>query len=123
MAKYWMPKKGSPRTAHGLYHGEPELDIERLQKIRARVHIPLVLHGGTGLSAEQFRAAIAAGISKINVATNLFVTTGKRLVEAAKAADVSYFALSKVAITSFQERCGYYLDLFSATGKAERQTS
>ena len=105
-------------TAHGLYAGEPQLDLDLLHEIRGRVDIPLVLHGGSGLSDAQFRSAIAAGISKINVATDLFVTTTRRLVEAAGAEDVSYFALGDTSVTSFKQRCGYYFDLFGASGKA-----
>ena len=105
-------------TAHGLYAGDPELDFELLRQIRTRVDLPLVLHGGSGVTEEQFRTAIAHGISKINVATDLFVTTGRRLVEAAQKEGASYFGLGKAAIDSFQERCGYYLDLFGASGHA-----
>ena len=105
-------------TAHGLYAGDPQLDFDLLREIRARVDIPLVLHGGSGVTEEQFRTAIAGGISKINVATDLYVTTGRRLVEAAQAEGASYFALGKAAIDSFVERCGYYLDLFGASGHA-----
>ncbi len=103
-------------TAHGLYVGEPHLDLDLLREIRARVDIPLALHGGSGCSDEQFRAAIAAGITKINVATDLYVTTAHRLSEAARAKDMDYFAFGKVAVDSFIERCGHYLDVFGATG-------
>lgn len=104
-------------TAHGLYAREPELDLDLLREIRARVDIPLVLHGGSGLSEQQFRAAIAAGIAKINVATDLYVTTGRRLVEAARTEEATYHSLSKTAVDSLQERVGYYVDLFGASGK------
>jgi len=104
-------------TAHGLYAGEPHLDLDLLREIRARVDIPLSLHGGSGCSDEQFRDAIAAGIAKVNVATDLFVTTARRLTEAARAEDnMHYFAFGKIAVESFQERCGHYLDVFGATG-------
>jgi len=92
--------------------------FELLRQIRARVDLPLALHGGSGVTEDQFRTAIANGIGKINVATDLFVTTGRRLCEAARAEGASYFALSQAAIESFQERCGYYLDLFGASGRA-----
>lgn len=105
-------------TAHGLYDGEPQLDLDLLHEIRGRVDIPLVLHGGSGLSDVQFRSAIAAGISKINIATDLFVKTTGRLVEAAGAEGVNYFAFGETSVASFRERCGYYLDLFGASGKA-----
>lgn len=56
-------------TVHGVYKDEPRLDFARLKEIRKRVDIPLVLHGGTGLSREDFRKVIASGINKINFFT------------------------------------------------------
>lgn len=56
-------------TTHGLYRGEPFIDIERLKAIRAKVGIPLVLHGGTGTPDDSVRAAIQNGIAKINIDT------------------------------------------------------
>ncbi|MFZ5815844.1 MAG: class II fructose-bisphosphate aldolase [Bacillota bacterium] len=58
-------------TAHGWYKEEPKLDFPRLRRIRELVDAPLVMHGGSGVPAEQVREAIAAGIAKINVATEL----------------------------------------------------
>jgi ketose-bisphosphate aldolase len=104
-------------TAHGLYAGEPCLDLDLLRAIRACVDTPLVMHGGTGLSPEQFRSAIAGGITKINVATDLFVTAGLRMVEAAQKERASFFSLSRTAVETFKERSGYYLELFGVAGK------
>ncbi|WP_461370329.1 class II fructose-bisphosphate aldolase [Candidatus Darwinibacter acetoxidans] len=56
-------------TVHGPYKGKPNLELELLQKIRAEVDVPLVLHGGSGLSDEQFRSVVACGINKINYFT------------------------------------------------------
>jgi len=106
-------------TAHGLYEGDPRLDLELLGQIRQRVDVPLVLHGGSGLSEEQFRAAIAAGISKVNIFTDLAVAASARLIAAAGAEDASYFGMTRTIREAFQERCTHYLDLFGATGKAE----
>ena len=58
-------------SAHGLYHGEPKLDFERLDKIRQRVDIPLVLHGASGIPAAMVHRSIELGICKVNVATEL----------------------------------------------------
>ncbi|BBE75575.1 MULTISPECIES: tagatose bisphosphate family class II aldolase [Phytobacter] len=58
-------------TAHGLYAAEPKLDFDRLEEICQRVNIPLVLHGASGLSADDIRRAISLGICKVNVATEL----------------------------------------------------
>ncbi|NHB94187.1 tagatose bisphosphate family class II aldolase [Photorhabdus cinerea] len=58
-------------SAHGLYHGEPHLDFERLAAIRERVDIPLVLHGASGIPEAMVQQAIALGVCKVNVATDL----------------------------------------------------
>ncbi|ADU50843.1 ketose-bisphosphate aldolase [Thermaerobacter marianensis DSM 12885] len=58
-------------TVHGFYRGTPRLDFERLAAIRARVHVPLVLHGGSGLADEHLAKAIVLGMAKVNVATEL----------------------------------------------------
>lgn len=58
-------------TVHGFYRGEPRLDLDRLEAIRARVQVPLVLHGGSGVPGPMLRAAIARGVAKVNFATEL----------------------------------------------------
>ncbi len=59
-------------NAHGHYKKPPKLDIERLRAIReATDGIPLVLHGGSGIPDEEVKAAIAAGIRKMNIGTDV----------------------------------------------------
>ena len=58
-------------TAHGLYKGKPKLNFELFQTIASNVKAPLVVHGGTGLSADVFRKLIHMGGAKINVSTQL----------------------------------------------------
>ena len=58
-------------NAHGLYKSTPKIDFERLEKIRSKVSVPLVMHGGTGLSDEIIKKSIKSGICKINIATEL----------------------------------------------------
>lgn len=58
-------------TAHGLYKGEPKLDLDRLSEIRKVVDVPLVLHGASGVPDEAVREAIKRGICKVNYATEL----------------------------------------------------
>lgn len=58
-------------SAHGLYQGEPKLDFARLEKIRNQVDIPLVLHGASGIPEAMITRAIALGVCKVNVATEL----------------------------------------------------
>ncbi|MGE4282781.1 MAG: ketose-bisphosphate aldolase [Clostridia bacterium] len=62
-------------SAHGIFSGKkPKLDIDRLIRVREFTKIPLVLHGGTGISKKCIRQAITiegGGISKLNIATEL----------------------------------------------------
>ena len=58
-------------TVHGHMRGTPELDFERLAAINEALRIPLVIHGGTGLSEVQFRRLIEHGVAKINYYTAL----------------------------------------------------
>ena len=77
-------------NAHGLYKGEPHLDLDLVAEIRRRVDLPLVMHGGTGLSDEQFRGAIAAGISKINFATSIVNASAENMRQAAARPEATF---------------------------------
>ena len=58
-------------NAHGLYSAEPQLDFKRIADIAEAVNIPLVLHGSSGIPEKDLKQAIALGISKINVNTEV----------------------------------------------------
>lgn len=58
-------------TAHGVYKEKPVLDIGRLKEIADVVDVPLVLHGGSGLTDDDFRNVIKNGISKVNIFTDI----------------------------------------------------
>lgn len=58
-------------TAHGVYKGTPHINVQRIGEIHSAIETPLVLHGASGLSDEVLRDCIAAGITKINFATEL----------------------------------------------------
>lgn len=61
-------------TAHGRYKKAPVLDIERIREIKKATNIALVLHGGSGVPDDQIRAAIGAGVRKMNFSTDLCYT-------------------------------------------------
>lgn len=61
-------------NAHGLYRARPTLDHQRITDLVEATGIPMALHGGTGLSEDQFRDLIARGCAKVNVSTALKVT-------------------------------------------------
>ncbi len=56
-------------TAHGFYKGKPKIAYDLLKRITATIPIPIALHGGTGLSQDQFDNCIAAGCAKVNIST------------------------------------------------------
>lgn len=58
-------------NAHGDYKFPPKLDFERITAIREAAGTPLVLHGGSGLSDDDFREAVRRGVCKINIFTDL----------------------------------------------------
>ncbi|MBQ8667144.1 MAG: tagatose-bisphosphate aldolase subunit GatY [Lachnospiraceae bacterium] len=68
-------------TAHGIYKGEPKLDVERLSAIRKVVSIPLVLHGASGVPDEAVKDCIRRGISKVNFATELRIAFSNGIKE------------------------------------------
>jgi len=56
-------------TAHGVYHGDPVINFDLVEELKAQTNCPIVIHGGTGLSAETFGRLIELGAAKINVST------------------------------------------------------
>lgn len=64
-------------TTRGVYLKEPKLDLDRVAQIRDTIKIPLVMHGGSGVSEEDYRKAIKNGICKINYYTYMNTAAGK----------------------------------------------
>lgn len=68
-------------TAHGLYTRTPVLDVDRVAQISAKISTPLVMHGGSGVSDEDFIRVIQNGVRKINYFTYMSKAGGKSVVE------------------------------------------
>lgn len=68
-------------TAHGVYKGEPKIDYERIEAIRKKIDVPLVLHGSSGVPYDSLRKAISLGISKINIDTDIRASFAKAVKE------------------------------------------
>ncbi len=93
-------------SVHGLYKGEPNLNFERMKIINDTLNIPLVLHGGTGIPDDDIKRAIACGISKININTELqiawhdavleFVMNNKEIYDPRKVISSGQAAMKKV---------------------------
>ena len=68
-------------TVHGVYRKEPKLDFERLAAIKEKTDVPIVMHGGSGLTEEDIRLAIKNGVTKINYYTNMALYAGEQIKE------------------------------------------
>jgi len=107
-------------TAHGVYATEPVLDPQRVSDLVERKAVPMVLHGGTGLSESAFRDLIARGCAKVNISTALKVTyldSTREFLEAnpKKYDPPSLFREQRAAVKDMAER---HLRLFGSAGKA-----
>ncbi len=78
-------------TVHGLYVKKPKLDFERLARIRDMVDVPLVMHGGSGVSEEDYHKCIECGIRKINYFTYMTQAGGEYVRKKLAEAKVAYY--------------------------------
>ena len=102
-------------TVHGVYTSEPVLQYDLIKSLRDAVPCPLVMHGSSGLSGEQFQKAVGNGIVKINFATYLQLAVGEAMKEtalAAKAGDARMASLlaagKKRGVEYVKEHIGYF---------------
>ena len=64
-------------TAHGIYLKQPKLDFERVRKIKSMINVPIVMHGGSGVSNEDYKKVISCGVRKINYYTYMAKAGGE----------------------------------------------
>jgi len=105
---------------HGLYPVPKQLDLDLLDRVRAAVPGYLSLHGGSGTPDDQFIGAVARGISKININTELRQTY-RRTLEQQLAAHPDEFAIVKLigpVVDAVQAVVEHKLEVFGAAGKA-----
>lgn len=100
-------------TAHGPYKKKPVLDISRLAEIYKVSSKPLVLHGGSGLSPEQFRATIDNGIRKVNICTEMCVAAREAYI-ASKNHEIMFSDAKEAVKAVVKGR----MQLFGSSGKA-----
>jgi fructose-bisphosphate aldolase class II len=105
-------------NAHGLYKGKPALDLALVSEIRRKVDIPLVMHGGTGISDAQFRDAISAGISKINYFTAIGITAVEKMRAVSARADASMLEIHQGTRDAYYQWGGQLYEVFGTRGRA-----
>lgn len=104
-------------TAHGAYKAKPCLDLERLAAIRAAVDAPLVLHGGSGLSDDDFRNTVARGIAKVNIFTDLCLA-GEAGMKEGLEKGIGYLEMRNLKKDYIKRAVMRKIELFGSAGRA-----
>lgn len=103
-------------NAHGIYKGEPHLDLTRLSEIAASVDIPLVLHGSSGIPKSLLQDAIRRGIRKININTEVSTTgvkVARELLAKNTDANLRFETVTKAAEQEMAKVVAEYVDWFN----------
>lgn len=106
-------------NAHGAYKLPPKLDFERIRTIANTVDVPLVLHGGSGLTDNDFRKAIQEGISKVNIFTDINVAAVEAEFKKFQSMDKGLIDLIPAAVEAVKQETSKKMQLFSSDGKAD----
>ena len=105
-------------NAHGDYKFPPKLDFERIRVIAEKTGLPLVLHGGSGVSDEGFRQAVQEGICKVNIFTDLDKAGKAGIEEGLRAGAKSMMSLIPFEIDAMKAVVREKITLFGSSGKA-----
>lgn len=101
-------------NAHGNYPAAPTLAFDVLEEIRKKTDVPLVLHGGSGITDADFRKAISYGIVKINIATASFNRLTTRAEEYLRTEGThNYFALNEAMEQGTYENVKHHIEVFN----------
>ena len=104
-------------SAHGVYKKKPMLNIERLKEIRREIDTPLVLHGGSGLSDDDFKTTIREGIAKVNIFTDLCLA-GDRATLDGRERGIGYLETRNLKVAYIKEEVKKKILLFGSANKA-----
>jgi len=105
-------------NAHGDYKFPPKLDFERIETIAKSTGLPLVLHGGSGLSDDDFRIAIEKGICKVNIFTDIDKAGKAGIEEGLRNGAKSMMGLIPYEIEAMKKVVANKIELFGSVGKA-----
>lgn len=103
-------------NAHGNYPAAPTLAFDVLEEIHNTIDIPLVLHGGSGITDNDFRKAISLGIRKVNIATASFNALTKKAEEYLRnEGEHNYFTLNEAMVEGVYQNVKHHIKTFSVT--------
>ena len=102
-------------TAHGFFNQKPDIDFDLIKKIKDAVNIPLVMHGASGLTIEQYKKAIGNGVVKLNYLTGLIEEAKKKVQEIVrKNDDFNYIEMNYEVSKAFKEKVKNLIDIFGS---------
>jgi fructose-bisphosphate aldolase class II len=105
-------------TIHGTYKVTPNLQFNRLSEISESITCPLVLHGGSGLTDDDFKQCIAKGVKKINIATASFESVVKKVSAMfGKSQDITYFQHSNAVVEATYDNVKHHIKIFGSDNK------
>ncbi|MGH3087565.1 MAG: class II fructose-bisphosphate aldolase [Rubrobacteraceae bacterium] len=112
----------------GIFHGvsptiEPRLDMERIEALASKMGIPLVLHGVSGLPDDMVREAIAAGVAKLNIDTELRMKFREGIEAVWSEGDRHLEAAMAEGRARMRSEVAHKLELFGSAGRAEKELS
>lgn len=106
-------------NAHGNYKETPKLRFDILEKTASLVPVPLVLHGGTGISPDDFRKCISLGIHKINIATATFDSVEQSVRNTYENNTIKgYYDLQGAEVEGAYNNAMKHIEIFGCAGKA-----
>lgn len=106
-------------NAHGVYKGTPKLRFDVLEELSENIQTPLVLHGGSGITPDDFKKCKNKGIRKINIATATFNSVEEKVRELYKDNDKKgYFTLQATEVDGAYENVKTHMDIFESVNKA-----
>lgn len=106
-------------NAHGNYKQAPKLRFDILEKTADKVSVPLVLHGGTGISPDDFRKCISLGIHKINIATATFDSVELSARTAYESGKIGgYYDLQTAEVEGAYRNALKHIEIFNCADKA-----
>ncbi|MEK0152931.1 class II fructose-bisphosphate aldolase [Tetragenococcus halophilus] len=106
-------------TVHGLYKKEPNLNFNRIKEIQDCTEVPLVMHGGSGLSSEEYQNSIANGITKINYYSTMSYEVTNGLRDYLNNNDNAFlFDVDTKTIELVKNNIAKKMEIFGSSGKA-----
>lgn len=123
-AKAYIEKTGvdflavSIGTVHGRIKNKPRLDYSRLARIQEKAKVPFVIHGGTGLTEQQYRKLIDHGVAKINYFTVLAEINTRQIESNLKNKNMSYLQVYADVRAKMMDEVQRFMQVLNSAGRA-----